>query len=99
MHRVQSSPLRILATLLLSSAVYVSGCSSGGSSPQPTPAPAPTTPDLGTITPVSDSFQYKIKNVSSSELLGITGQSQVAGALMDHAADTATGDQLWHFIP
>jgi arabinan endo-1,5-alpha-L-arabinosidase len=99
MNRAQSAPLRILAALLLSSAVYVSGCSSGGSSPSPAPTPAPTTPDLGTLASVSDNFQFKIKNVSNGELLGIAGQSQMAGARMDNASDTGTGDQLWHFIP
>jgi arabinan endo-1,5-alpha-L-arabinosidase len=101
MDRAHTSPLlRIIAALFVSGVVCLSGCSSGGSNSTPTPTPpAPVTPDLGVATAVSDSFQYKIKNVSSGDLLGITAQSQVAGALMDQATDTGTGDQLWHFIP
>jgi arabinan endo-1,5-alpha-L-arabinosidase len=100
MNRAQSSLLlSTLAALLVSSVLGISGCSSGGTNSTPTPTPTPATPDLGTIAAVSDSFQYKIKNASSGNLLGITAQSQSAGALMDQATDTGTGDQLWHFIP
>jgi arabinan endo-1,5-alpha-L-arabinosidase len=54
---------------------------------------------MGTLTTVGDSTQFKIKNASSGELLGITSQSQTAGAFIDHESDTGTADQLWHFIP
>ena len=36
--------------------------------------PALTGPDLGIIAPVSKNFQYKIKNVSSGDLLSIISQ-------------------------
>ncbi len=58
-----------------------------------------TTPDMGTLAAVSDSYQYKIENVASSMVLGITGQSQTAGANLAQEADTGSTDALWHFIP
>ena len=54
---------------------------------------------MGTLTTMSDSSQYKIENVASSMVLGITGQSQAAGANLAQESDTGSSDALWHFIP
>ena len=100
MSRIEPSLLLRIAAPLLVSAACLGGCSSGGSSSSSTPStPTPNTPDLGTITAVTDISQYKIKNVTSGQLLGVTAQSQAAGALIDQASDTGTADQLWHFMP
>jgi arabinan endo-1,5-alpha-L-arabinosidase len=54
---------------------------------------------MGTLASVSDSTQFKFKNASSNDLLGIAAQSQTAGADLSQAADAGTGDQLWHVMP
>jgi arabinan endo-1,5-alpha-L-arabinosidase len=56
-------------------------------------------PDNGVLTAMNDSLQYKIKNASSSLLLGISGQSQTAGTPLVQGTDDGTTDQMWHFIP
>jgi arabinan endo-1,5-alpha-L-arabinosidase len=53
---------------------------------------------MGTLTAVSDSYQYQLQNVASSLVLGISGQSQTAGANLDQEA-TGSTDDLWHFMP
>lgn len=56
-------------------------------------------PDLGTLTPVNDSYQYKLENAASNMVLGIAGLSQTAGANIAQESDTGSTDALWHFIP
>ena len=46
------------------------GSGGGGGSTQ--------TPDMGTLTTVSDSYEYSLENAASSLVLGIAGQSQTA---------------------
>jgi arabinan endo-1,5-alpha-L-arabinosidase len=58
-----------------------------------------STPDMGTLTAVSDNYQYTLTNASSSLVLGISGQSQVAGTDVVQESDTGTTDAQWHFIP
>jgi arabinan endo-1,5-alpha-L-arabinosidase len=58
-----------------------------------------TTPDMGTLTAVSDSYQYTLTNAASSLVLGISGQSQVAGTDVVQETNTGTTDADWHFIP
>jgi arabinan endo-1,5-alpha-L-arabinosidase len=78
----------------------LSGCGGGGATTTTTGSGGnTTTPDLGTLTSVSDSYQYKIENVASSLVLGIAGQSQTAGANLAQEADTGSTDALWHFMP
>ncbi|MGA2352023.1 MAG: RICIN domain-containing protein [Terracidiphilus sp.] len=45
------------------------------------------------------SVEYKIKNVNSGLVLGISGASQTAGANLVQWADNGTADHLWHFMP
>ncbi len=54
---------------------------------------------MGTLTSVGDTYQYKLKNLASGMVLGITGQSQLAGTNLAQEADTGSTDSLWHFIP
>ncbi len=48
---------------------------------------------------VSDSVQFKIKNVNSGLVLAIPGASQSAGTGVIQWSDTGSAEQLWHFIP
>src|ERR1700685_4630138 len=48
---------------------------------------------------VSDSVEFKLKNVNSGLVLGISGQSQTAGTSVVQWADNGTTDHLWHFMP
>jgi arabinan endo-1,5-alpha-L-arabinosidase len=84
--------------IVLSSATILTGCGGGSSSGTGTTT-TPTTPDMGTLTAVSDSYQYKLMNASSGLVLGISGQSQVAGAYVVQESDSGTTDALWHFMP
>jgi len=63
------------------------------------------TPDMGTIVnvqyPVStvlDSNQYQIQNLASGMVLGISGQSQTAGASLVQESNTNSTDSMWHFM-
>jgi len=78
---------------------FLIGCSSGSTSPSPTPTPTPTTPDMGTITTVGDTNQFTLTNVSSGLVLGIAGQSQVAGAALAQESATGATDDMWHAMP
>jgi arabinan endo-1,5-alpha-L-arabinosidase len=89
--------LRNLAILaLLASCEF--GCGGGGSTSSSGGNPS-LGPDSGTLTDVSDSFQYKIKNDNSGLVLGIAGQSQTAGAAVVQGSDAGSDDQLWHVMP
>lgn len=48
---------------------------------------------------VSDSVEFKLKNVNSGLILGISGASQTAGTDVIQWTDNGTTDHLWHFIP
>ncbi len=63
------------------------------------------TPDMGTMVnvqyPVSqllDSNQYQIENAISGLVLGIQGQSQVAGTSVVQETNTNSTDSMWHFM-
>jgi len=45
------------------------------------------------------SVEYKIKNVNSGLVLGVSGASQTVGADLVQWADNGTADHLWHFMP
>jgi arabinan endo-1,5-alpha-L-arabinosidase len=68
-----------------------SGSGGGGGTSQP--------PDMGTLTTVSDSNEYVLENAASSLVLGISGQSQTAGADVAQESNTGSVDSLWHFLP
>jgi len=83
--------------VLVMAAWFQLGC--GGSGSSSSSGGTVSGPDRGTLTNLSDSSQYKIKNASSGLILGIAGQSQTAGTAVMQSADAGTGDQLWHFMP
>jgi arabinan endo-1,5-alpha-L-arabinosidase len=88
--------------IALTVGVALGGCGGGGSSSGSGGGGGggtTTTPDMGTLTAVSDSYQYALQNAASSMVLGISGQSQTAGANLDQEADTGSADALWHFMP
>jgi arabinan endo-1,5-alpha-L-arabinosidase len=58
-----------------------------------------STHDMGTLHSVSDSYQFKFMNAVSGLVLGISGQSQTAGASVVQESDTGSTDALWHFMP
>jgi len=77
--------------------IAMGGCGGGGAT---SGSGGNTTPvDMGTLTSVSDSNQYRMTNVASSLVLGIAAQSQVAGSNVDQESNTGSTDALWHFIP
>jgi arabinan endo-1,5-alpha-L-arabinosidase len=54
---------------------------------------------MGTLTTVSDTYEYTLENAASSLVLGIAGQSQIAGTNVAQESDTGSADSLWHFLP
>lgn len=48
---------------------------------------------------VSDSVEFKLKNVNSGLVLGVTGTGETAGTAIVQWADNGTVDHLWHFMP
>lgn len=87
-----------LAVLAVSAALFT-GCGGGSGGGTSTPVTPPVTPDMGTLAAVSDSYQFKLKNAASGLILGIDGQSQVAGSNAVQESDAGTPDTLWHFMP
>ena len=59
------------------------------------------TPDNGMLSSISDAYGFTLTNASSSLVLGIAGQSQVAGTTLvqEMNAGGATTDDLWHVMP
>jgi len=86
----------VASAMLLSAAL--AGCGGGGSG-SGGGGGGGQTPDMGTRTTVSDSYGYTLENAASSMVLGIAGQSQVAGTSVAQEASTGSGDSLWHFLP
>jgi arabinan endo-1,5-alpha-L-arabinosidase len=97
--RAAQAPRRVLLSLALMMGLALSACGGGGSASSGGGGGTPTTPDLGTLTSMSDSYSYTVTNVASSLVLGISGQSQVAGTSVVQESNTGTVDANWHFIP
>jgi len=81
--------------IVLSSAAILTGCGGGDGGGTVTP---PTTTDMGTLTTMSDTYTYTLKNAASSMVLGISGQSQTAATNVVQES-TGTTDTYWHFMP
>jgi arabinan endo-1,5-alpha-L-arabinosidase len=99
---LKSARLTISLGIAFATGAMLTGCGGGGSSSGSGGGDGGgggTTPDMGTLTAVSDSYQYKLTNAASSFVLGISGQSQVAGTNVVQESDTGTTDAEWHFIP
>src|SRR5450755_208963 len=102
MPRILKTLPRTLAVLALVTWFQL-GCGggAGGGSGTAPGGGTPAGPDNGTLSDVSDGSQFKIKNASSGMVLGISAQSQTAGAAVTQASDSggANQDQFWHFMP
>jgi len=96
--RVAATRCIVWPGIVLALGAILTGCS-GAASSSGSGGGGGTTPDMGTITAVSDSNQFKLTNAASSLVLGISGQSQVAATSVVQEADTGTTDAAWHFIP
>ncbi|WP_058189818.1 family 43 glycosylhydrolase [Terracidiphilus gabretensis] len=57
------------------------------------------TNDLGTLTVPGATYQYQITNAFSGMVLGINGQSQVAGTSAIQETNTNSTDSMWHYMP
>jgi arabinan endo-1,5-alpha-L-arabinosidase len=102
MHSQPKHPKTLPSALALLAAALLSGCGGGGSAGSTgvgtTP---PVTPDNGNLSSISDAFGFTLTNASSSLVLGIAGQSQVAGTALaqETNAGAATTDDTWHAMP
>jgi arabinan endo-1,5-alpha-L-arabinosidase len=63
--------------------------------------PPPSTPDDGVLGSISDAYGFTLTNAGSSLVLGVAGQSQVAGTALAQEANAgaATTDDMWHAMP
>ena len=91
-------------TLLTLLAVALAGCGGATTSTSMTTTtpttPTITTPDNGTLSAVSDIDQITLTNAASGMVLGLSGQSQVAGtALAQETASASNTDVNWHVMP
>ena len=84
--------------ILISSFVFCFlGCSGSGSGTTTTTSSGY---DMGTLTTVSDTYQFTLANSVSSMVLGISGQSQTAGtSVVQEPASATTSDINWHAMP
>jgi len=87
-----------VAIAAIATVSILSGCGGGGNSNQGIGG-GNTSPDNGTLSSVDDKAQFKLKNDASGLVLGISAQSQTAGATLAQETDTGVPDSLWHFIP
>jgi arabinan endo-1,5-alpha-L-arabinosidase len=87
--------------LVFFATTLISGCGGTGSGGTGGGTPPPSTPDNGVLSSISDTYGFTLTNASSSLVLGISGQSQVAGtALAQETNDGATTtDDTWHAMP
>jgi len=83
--------------LLALIACVLAGCGSGSTS---TGTTTTTTIDMGTLSSVGTTYSYTLTNSASGLVLGVSGQSQTAGAnVVQEATTTSTSDIDWHFMP
>jgi arabinan endo-1,5-alpha-L-arabinosidase len=87
-----------MGTAVITGSLFVS-CGGAGTGGSGGGSGTTQTPDMGTLTGVSDSYEYTLENAASSLVLGIAGQSQTAGANVAQDANGGSTDALWHFLP
>jgi arabinan endo-1,5-alpha-L-arabinosidase len=98
--RVAAMRGRALLGFALAAGVALSGCGGSSNSGGGGGGGTTTTPDMGTVTTVSDTDQYTLTNDASGLVLGISGQSQIAGTdVVQEPTSTTTADIDWHFMP
>jgi arabinan endo-1,5-alpha-L-arabinosidase len=101
LQQVAKAQIYIALGMLLCTAMLTSGC--GGkttsSSSSSTGTSSTTTTDMGTMMMPGTIYQYQLKNAASGLVLGVSGQSQAAGASIVQEDDTSSTDSMWHFAP
>lgn len=90
-----------VCALILLGAFSIAGCGGGSSNGGGSGGGGgdQVTPDMGTLGPMDDSKQYTLTNLASGMVLGISGQSQTAGANLAQESNNNSPDSLWHVIP
>jgi arabinan endo-1,5-alpha-L-arabinosidase len=95
------SLLSALVVTLVAGAL-LAGCGGSGSGGAGSGTlPPPSTPDDGVLGSISDAYGFTLTNAGSSLVLGVAGQSQVAGTALAQEANAgaATTDDMWHAMP
>jgi arabinan endo-1,5-alpha-L-arabinosidase len=87
--------------LMFVAAALLTGCGGSGAGTTGGGTQTTGTPDNGVLSSVSDAYGFTLTNASSSLVLGIAGQSQVAGTALAQEANAgaATTDDMWHAMP
>jgi arabinan endo-1,5-alpha-L-arabinosidase len=87
--------------LMLFAGALLVGCGGSGGGGTGGGTPPPSTPDNGVLSSISDAHGFTLTNASSSLVLGLAGQSQVAGTALaqETNAGAATTDDMWHAMP
>ena len=95
----QTQPSALALTLF--SVALLTGCGGGGTGSSGGGTQSTGTPDNGQVASVSDAYGFTLTNASSGMVLGIAGQSQVAGTALaqETSAGSATTDDMWHAMP
>ena len=96
-----SQTLPSALALTLFSVALLTGCGGGGTGSSGGGTQSSGTPDNGQVASVSDAYGFTLTNASSGMVLGIAGQSQVAGTALaqETSAGSATTDDMWHAMP
>src|ERR1700761_1873359 len=96
------STSRPALALFLVAGILLTGCGGGGGgSTGGGGGGTITTPDMGVLGTISDANGFSLTNANSGLVLGIAGQSQVAGTALaqETNAGSATTDDMWHAMP
>jgi arabinan endo-1,5-alpha-L-arabinosidase len=93
------TPRIVLLAVLCASAIGCGSSGGSGGSGCTTDCGTTTTPDLGAISNVSDTYNLTFTNDASGMVLGIAGQSQVAGTALAQESGTGATDDNWHAMP
>ncbi len=95
----ESLPLALALTVF--SVALLAGCGGGSTGSSGGGNQNTGTPDNGQVASISDTYGFTLTNASSGMVLGIAGQSQVAGTALaqETSAGAATTDDMWHAMP
>jgi hypothetical protein len=99
LQQTTTKQIRIGLGMAICTAILLTGCGGGGASSSSGGGGTTTTTDMGTLTMPGTIYQYQLKNAASGMVLGISGQSQTAGASVAQESNTSSTDSMWHFMP
>jgi len=103
LHRIARTHSMVGLGFALAAGAMLTGCGGAGSTSGGGGSGGGTTPDMGTVVNVDNSSlytnQYQIKNAASGMVLGISGQSQLAGTNIVQESNTSSTDSMWHLVP